>query len=210
MAICPAPLKPDERLKDWWVENPWQIAAKGKSLSGYERNRIYLNSRADEFFEISGLTGADSDGDARAVVASDFNGDGMEDIIVRQAGGGSFLLFENRFPKTHWLRVSLRGKKSNTLGIGARVVAEVNGQKIVRELYPYNGYKAQGPAHVHLGLGKSTKVDRLTITWPSGLVQELHDVAANRHVRIREGEVEFATTGDAAFGRTLPSATKAE
>ena len=36
LAICPAPVKPDARLKDWWVENPWQIAAKGKSLSGYD------------------------------------------------------------------------------------------------------------------------------------------------------------------------------
>ena len=43
MAICPAPVKPDERLKDWWVDNPWKIAAAGKSLSGYERNRIFLN-----------------------------------------------------------------------------------------------------------------------------------------------------------------------
>jgi hypothetical protein len=210
MAICPAPLKPDERLKDWWVENPWQIAAKGKSLSGYERNRIYLNSRADEFFEISGLTGADSDGDGRAVVASDLNGDGMEDVIVRQAGGGSFLIFENRFPKTHWLEISLRSKQSNTLGIGARAVAEVAGQKIVRELYPYNGYKAQGPAHIHLGLSKSAKVDRLTITWPSGHVQELRDLIADRHIRIREGEVEFATLGLRTSGPDSPPATGTE
>jgi hypothetical protein len=188
MAICPAPRRPDARLKDWWVENPWQIAAKGRSLSGYERNRVYLNSGGREFFEISGLTGgADSEGDARSVVAADFNGDGMEDLIVRQAGGGSFLLFENRFPKQHWLRVSLRGEKSNSLGIGARVIAEVGGRKIVRELYPYNGFKAQGPAHVHFGLGDAVKVDRLTILWPGGHTQELRDVPADQRLVVREG-----------------------
>ena len=42
-AIVPAPIDPDKRLKNWWVENPWLIAANGKSLSGYERNRIFLN-----------------------------------------------------------------------------------------------------------------------------------------------------------------------
>ncbi|HEY2952481.1 MAG TPA: CRTAC1 family protein, partial [Verrucomicrobiae bacterium] len=158
MAICPAPIKPDERLKDWWVENPWLIAAKGKSLSGYERNRVYLNARGEEFFEISGLTGgADSDGDGRAVVACDLNGDGREDLLVRQAGGGSFLMFENRFPKAHWLEVSLRGTKSHSQGIGARLVAQSGSQRIVRELYPQNGFKAQGPAHVHFGLGKATQ-----------------------------------------------------
>ncbi|MEY2408970.1 MAG: hypothetical protein QOF48_1640 [Verrucomicrobiota bacterium] len=192
MAICPSPLAPDARLKDWWVENPWQIAAKGKSLSGYERNRVYLNSGGKEFFEISGLTGgADSDGDARSVVASDLNGDGMEDLIVRQAGGGTLLVFENRLPAAHWLDVSLRGVKSNRLGIGARLVAHLNGGRIVRELYPYNGFKAQGPAHVHFGLGTASKVDTLTVTWPSGLVQEIKAIAADRHVIIEEGRPEI-------------------
>jgi enediyne biosynthesis protein E4 len=198
MAICPAPVKPDERLKDWWVENPWHIAAKGKSLSGYERNRVYLNSGGREFFEISGLTGgADSDGDGRSVVAADFNGDGMEDLIVRQAGGGSLLVFENRMPKANWLKVSLRGEKSNRLGLGARLVAEAGGRKIVRELYPYNGFKAQGPSHVHFGLAQAGRVDKLTVTWPGGLVQEFKDVAANRHVIVEEGRAGLAAFGAA-------------
>ena len=193
MAICPAPVKPDERLKDWWVENPWLIAARGKSLSGYERNRVFLNSRGTEFFEISGLTGADSDGDGRAAVGVDINGDGQQDLLVRQAGGGSFLMFENRFPKAHWLQVSLRGVKSNRLGLGARVVAQVGSQKLVRELYPQNTFKSQSPASVHFGLGKTEKVDRLSITWPGGLVQELVDVAADRYIRVTEGSDQVET-----------------
>jgi hypothetical protein len=196
MAICPAPKKPDARLRDWWVENPWQIAAKGRSLSGYERNRIFLNARGLAFYEISGLTGgADSEGDGRAVVPVDFNRDGREDLIVRQCGGGPFLLFENRFPQAHWLTVSLRGTKSNSQGIGARLVAEVGGQRIVRELWSANGYKAQCPAYVHFGLGQANRVDKLTITWPSGLVQELRDVAADRHLRVTEGDGQVSALG---------------
>jgi hypothetical protein len=189
-------------LKDWWVENPFQIAAQGRSLSGYERNRIYLNSRGLEFYEISGLTGADSDGDGRGVVASDLNGDGMEDLLVRQAGGGSLLVFENRFPHAHWLDVSLRGGKSNSLGIGARLVAQVGPQKLVRELYPHDSFKSQSPARAHFGLGRATKVDRLTITWPSGFVQELTDVAADRHIRVREGNDEVIPLPLAGSART--------
>jgi len=186
-ACIPAPKEADKRLKDWWVENPWQINIQGKSLSGYERNRLLLNSKGETFYDVSALTAADSEGDGRSVVAVDFTGDGMEDLLVRQAGGGPLLLFENRFPKTHWLRVSLRGTKSNRLGIGARLVAKVGGQQIVRELYPVNGFKAQGPAHVHLGLGNATKVDQLTVVWPSGLQQEFADLASDRAILLTEG-----------------------
>lgn len=189
--LVPPPKPPDERLKDWWVENPWLIPARGKSLSGYERNRVFLNDRGAAFYEISGLTGADSDGDGRSVVAVDFTGDGAEDLIVRQSGGGPLLMFENNFPKAHWLEVSLRGVKSNTLGVGARLVAQVGGRRITRELYPANGFKAQGPAHAHFGLGGSAKVDSLTIHWPSGLKQELTNLTADRHLLIEEGRAEF-------------------
>jgi hypothetical protein len=197
-ACIPAPKEADQRLKDWWVENPWQINIQGKSLSGYERNRLLLNARGETFYDVSALTAADSEGDGRSVVAVDFTGDGMEDLIVRQAGGGPLLLFENRFPKAHWLRVSLRGAKSNRLGIGARLVAKAGGQQMVRELYPVNGFKAQGPAHVHLGLGQSETVDRLTVIWPSGLTQEFTDLATDRAILIREGgaQVEPAIASD--------------
>ena len=208
MAIVPSPKKPDERLKDWWVENPWFIASQGKSLSGYERNRVFLNSRGEKYFEISGLTGADSDGDGRAVVACDMNGDGMEDLLVRQSGGGSFMLYENRFPKAHWLEVSLRGEKSNSLGIGARIVAQVGDQKITRELYPANNFRTQGPAHVHFGLAKSAKVDRLTITWPSGLIQEFNDLAGDRHIRVKEGNAQFTTSSPLVEKQTALSTGK--
>ena len=186
-ALIPAPRAADKRLKDWWVDSPWKINTQGKSLSGYERNRVFLSSQAETFYDISALTAADSEGDGRSVVAVDFTGDGMEDLIVRQAGGGPLLLFENKFPKAHWLRVSLRGTKSNRFGIGARVVAKVGGQQIVRELYPVNGFKAEGSAHIHLGLGKASKVDRLTVTWPSGSVQEFADLAGDRAILLTEG-----------------------
>lgn len=191
--MCPAPVTPDARLKDWWVENPWKIAAVGKSLSGYERNRIFLNSGGREFFEISGLTGgADSDGDGRAVVPCDVTGDGLEDLIIRQSGGGPLLVFENRFPKAHWLQVSLRGAKNNSHGIGARVTAEVQGRKLVRELFPHNTFASQAPAHVHFGLGAAEKIDKLTVRWPSGLIQEFLHVVPDRRIVIRENSAEIA------------------
>src|SRR5207247_9344803 len=117
------------------------------------------------------LTGTDSDGDGRSVVAADFRNVGMMDLLVRQAGGGSLLLFENRLPRKNYLTVSLHGQTSNRQGIGARLTAVVNGQTIVRELYPANGYFGQAPSIVHFGHGEADTAQRLTIRWPYDRVQ---------------------------------------
>ncbi len=187
-AVIPAPRTPDSRLSDWWVENPWLITAGGRNLSSYERNRVYVNVDGAGYHDISRLTTADSNGDGRAVVAFDMTGDGMQDLLVRQVGGGALLLFENRFPKRGWLEVSLRGTESNSLGIGARITAEFDGRRIVREAFPHNTFKSQGTPDVHFGLGAATRVDRLVIQWPSGREQVLAGVAANRRIVITEGE----------------------
>ncbi len=185
-ARVPLPGQIDSKLKEWWVDNPWDIVKEGKNLSCYERKRAYLNVKGGNFVEISHLTGADGDGDGRSVVAGDFSNNGRQDLVLRQVGGGPLLFFENRFPQKHYLEVSLRGHKSNRLGIGARLVAEAAGQPIVRELYPLNSFRSQAPNIVHFGLADATKVDKLTILWPSGKKQVLTDLAADRHIIVDE------------------------
>ncbi len=191
--MVPAPGDLDPRLREFWVGNPWKIVAEGYNLSAFERNRAYLNVGGSEFLEFSHLTGgADSDGDGRAAVAADFRNAGRMDLVVRQSGGGPLFYFDNRFPAKNWLSVSLRGALGNSAGIGARLVAEVAGRKIVREMYPHNGFFSQAPNRVHFGLGDAARVDRLTIRWPNGAVQELKDVAGNRHVVVTEGSDAIA------------------
>jgi hypothetical protein len=198
---APGPL--DESLHEFWVRNPWQITNYGYNLSAYERHRTFLNVKGQDFLDISHLTGADNDGDGRAVVAADFRNVGMLDLLVRQAGGGPLLLFENRLPRKHYLEVSLRGRQSNRQGVGARLVAVAGGQQQVRELYPANTFFSQAPNQVHLGLGEAEAVDRLTIRWPSGRVQELRNLHGDRHVLVDEGKEGADAVETVVPGRTV-------
>jgi hypothetical protein len=206
----------DPTLGEFWVKNPWDIVSEGHNLSAYERKRIFLNvGRSDgarDFLDISFLTGADGDGDGRCVVAGDFRNIGRLDLVVRQSGGGPVLLYENNFPQRHYLKVSLRGRpeevslggrKSNRLGIGARLVADAQGQPRYRDMYPLNSYRSQTPNIVHFGLGDATKVDRLTIRWPSGKVQELTDIPADRHIVVDEGKEGNDAIELVAPGKTI-------
>jgi hypothetical protein len=186
--VVELPGKLDASLREFWVSNPWQIVAHGHNLSAFERNRAFLNVKGQDFLDISYLTGADSDGDGRSVVAADFRNIGLLDLIVRQVGGGPLLLYENRLPRKNYLMVTLRGQESNRQGVGARLTAVVKGQQLVRELYPANGFHSQAPNVVHFGLAEADAAESLTIRWPSGKVQVLKDVKGGRHIVVDEGK----------------------
>jgi hypothetical protein len=188
-----APGHIDKSIGEFWVDNPWDIVEAGHNLSNNERQRLYMNQGGRAFFDLSFLSGADSDGDGRCVVAADFRNNGQLDLVVRKSSGGPLALYENQLPKRHYLEVSLRGKKSNRLGIGARLVASVKDRRIVRELYPVNSFRSQMPSVVHFGLGDASAVDRLAIRWPSGETQELGQIPGNRHIVVEEGSGGFET-----------------
>ena len=71
------------------------------------------------------------------------------------------------------------------------MVAEIGGQRLVRDLFPANGGTGLGPAQLHLGLGESRNVDRLSLRWPSGKSQEFTDLPANSRVTLIEGREGF-------------------
>ncbi len=184
----------DESAGEFWYVNPWKVG--DTNLSAYERNRLLLNDQGRQFWDVSHLTGgADLDSDSRGIAAGDFNLDGMIDVIVRNSGGGPVAVFENRWPQTQWLKVSLRGVKSNRLGLGAKIRVETEHQSLEikhqsqwRELYPVCSFLSQMPSLAHFGLGNAPRVKRLTVRWPSGLEQSFDDLNANRHWQITEGD----------------------
>jgi len=187
---CPTvPGEVDESLGEFWA-NPWDIQTK-HNLSMFEKNQCFLNVDGQNFVNISYLSGTDSDGDGRAAIALDYNHDGRLDLLVRQVSGEPLRLFENRFPQQHYLCVTLDGTISNRAGIGAKATVEVQGRRIARQLFPVSGLASQEASLFHFGLGDAEEVERLSIRWPSGQVQEFERLGADRHIRIIDGDPEL-------------------
>ena len=176
----------DEEAGEFWTKNPFQMPNERENLSSFERNRTFLNLDGNSFLDVSFASGADIDSDSRSVVAADFNRDGATDLLVGSVGGGSLRLFLNRFPKANSSRIRLEGSGSNRAGIGARLTATVEGRKLVRDLFPQNGFMGQGPAEIILGLGDAKAIDRLEVRWPSGKIQIYKNLAANRYFLLKE------------------------
>ena len=176
----------DTEAGEFWVKNPFQMPNERENLSAFERNRTFLNLDGNSFIDVSFASGADIDSDSRSVVAADFDLDGATDLLVGSVGGGPLRLFLNRFPKANYARIRLEGSESNRAGIGARLTATVGSRKLVRDLFPHNGFMGQGPAEIVLGLGDAKTIDRLEVRWPSGKMQVYHNLAANKYFLLKE------------------------
>ena len=48
-------------------------------------------------------------------------------------------------------------------------------------------YLSQNDLRLHFGLGHNKKVDRLTVRWPSGLVDRFDDVPTDQQIIVEEG-----------------------
>lgn len=179
----------DEELGEFWVGNPWSIFTQ-HNLSAFERNRFFLNAGGGRFVDASHVSAADHDGDGRSAIPFDLDQDGRLDLIVRQVGGAPLLVYENQMESGGYLAVTLRGTESNRLGVGARLTAHVGEQRLIREHFPSNTFRAQKPLVSHFGIGAAQAVERLVIRWPSGAEQVLTNVAANRHIIVTEGDDE--------------------
>ncbi|HEY2798875.1 MAG TPA: CRTAC1 family protein [Thermoanaerobaculia bacterium] len=124
----------------------------------------------------------------RGSAVADFDNDGDPDIAVSNSGGPLQLL-RNDGAHGHWAGVQLVGRRSNRQGIGARLVAETpSGRKLTRLALAGNSYLSSSDPRIVFGLGGEEAIRRLTIFWPSGIVQTVDSLAAGKYHRIEETE----------------------
>lgn len=175
----------DRDAGEFWFENAFQIIANGENLSAYERNCLFMNVDGKSFTDCSFVSGADLDSDSRSVITTDFDNNGSIDLLVASAGGGPVRLFLNEMPQGNRLRVTLECTHSNRQGIGTRLIAKANGQQVVRDVFPANGFMGQAPAHIDLGVGDAESVE-LTVRWPGGIQQVLDEVPVGTPLKLVE------------------------
>src|SRR5262249_46499156 len=113
--------------------------------------------------------------------------DGHMDLAISNSGEPAVLLHNESKTPNHWIRLELRGTKSNRDAVGAKVTLEVGKRKLVRHRKGGGSYCSAGDPRLLIGLGAARQVDRVEIRWPSGLVQHLGPLQADRGYRVMEG-----------------------
>jgi ASPIC and UnbV/FG-GAP-like repeat len=160
----------------------------GKSLSGFERNKLLHNRGGHAFDDVGARHGVDSIRDGRGVAVADFDNDGRLDLFVANANAPPNLYRNVRPAGPHWAAFVLEGTKSNRGAVGAQVRATAGGRTALRFVDGGNGFAAQSSPRVHFGLGAAARIDRLEVRWPSGLRETFTALPVDRIARLVEGK----------------------
>ncbi len=149
---------------------------KGRSLSGYQQKRVWLNDGAGRFAEVAQAVGARDTFDGRSVVLADLWNRGVLDVVVANQRG-PLLVYKNTVaPENAWVGFELEGTREQPQRDWARRCASTGtGQEQVQEVSGGSGFCAQNQRPLHFGLGKDARVERVEIRWPSGRTQTIRE-----------------------------------
>jgi hypothetical protein len=158
--------------------------------SGYpQRKVLYRNLRNGRFEDVSGRIGGPvvEPTSARGCAFADYDNDGDIDILINPVNAMPELLRCESSNSNNWIKIKAVGTKSNRSGIGARIKCVTEEGFQIDEVRSGGSYYSQNDLRVHFGIGKAQKVKLIEIRWPSGQVDTLTDVAANKIIFVKEG-----------------------
>ncbi len=166
------------------LDNSMELAHRPYALP----NGLFRNKGNLTFEDISAKAGTAFAVPAahRGAAFGDLDNDGKIDAVVTVLNGPPEIWMNRTSNGSHWIILKLVGVKSNRDGLGTKV-------KIITSLgAQYNhattavGLNSSSDKRVHFGLGKAAVVDRIELTWPSGIKQVLTNVKPDQILTVTE------------------------
>lgn len=159
---------------------------EGRSLSGYQQKRVWLNDGAGKFVNIAQAVGASDNYDGRSVALVDLWNRGVLDVVVANQKGPVLIYKNNAVPDNKWIDFELEGTSANRSAIGAEVRLFWNGKQQVQTVAGGSGFCAQNQRRLHFGLGKNPKIEKVEVRWPSGKIQTIDNPAPGTVNKVKE------------------------
>lgn len=155
--------------------------------SGKVHNYIFKGTESFSFEDKSGSWITDDKTVSGATALGDLDNDGDLDLVINNLNS-PVSIYENTInEKANFLKIKLKYKKPNSLGIGAKIFLYSNGVMQYKELYTVRGFQASSEPVIHFGLGNQQIVDSLKIVWPNKTFQTTSNVEVNQTIEINLG-----------------------
>jgi Flp pilus assembly protein TadD len=136
--------------------------------------RIFRNVGGDGWVEtttparLAALTPS-ADATFQSMAIGDIDGDGDDDVVVRESSGRLRVWRNDGGERNASLRIRLTGRVSNRSALGAKV--DLRAGSLRQTIETASASPAFAPADVIFGLGSRTAADAVRVLWPSGIVQ---------------------------------------
>jgi hypothetical protein len=186
-----------------------EVDGKGFGTSYREPRVLYYNLRNGRFANITPQADAALSDlhSGRGMALGDLFNDGRLEALVNNMSEPPSL-YRNTEAVGNFISLQLIGAKSNRAALGAAVTLEQGKDKREQEVRSGGGFISQSDLRLHFGLGHAERAETIVIRWPSGAVETLRGLAANRFYVVREGSgVDPKLTRDATTSKG-PSSSK--
>jgi len=125
----------------------------------------------------------------RGAAFGDLFNNGKIDVVINCMDHVPVLLKNVNPDKNHWIGLKLiGGPKSPRDAIGTTVYLTAGGVRQRADVMSGGSYESSNDQRLHFGIGASTRVTKVEIRWPSGLVEQISLPAVDRYFTIEEGK----------------------
>jgi len=174
----------------YFMDKFGRTRGQGWSYGGYDKNRLFLNQRAESFLEVGHLAGVALEQDSRNVASDDLDGDGRMDLVVTTFEAWperiqTLQVFKNTLNDSgHWIAFRFREESGGQSPVGARVTISCGNRRVTRQIVTGDSHRSQHANTVHFGVGTARQVDSVEIQWLKGPVVRLSGLAVNRYYTV--------------------------
>ena len=166
-------------------------------------NFVYKNKGDFTFEKANDKWGISFEGFSNGAVYVDLDNDGDLEIVVNNIDDIASVFENTSAENNNFLKIDLEGTPKNKFGLGAKVEIQNNGLKQVQELTLSRGFQSSVAPELHFGVGQSSVVETLTITWPDGKQQSLNNVPVNQTLALNHSEAVAVESSQTEGGETL-------
>ena len=170
--------------------------------------RLWENDGTGAMTDVSNGRGFTDNRSGKSFVTLDYDNDGDLDVFITNNAEEPVLYRNDGGNDNDWLRINLRGDKTNYFGIGATIRVQVTpgGPTQMRLVNCNANYQSHDEVTAHFGLGPNvTTIHRVTVEWPvSGITRIYDDVSPNQTLTLfEEGSPVPAAGGWSAITMAL-------